>query len=69
MKNGNEARDLLGNSRQRSRTRPRIAIENPDLTKNQSDSRIRYRALWEKNQPITSLLPKEVMHSMITFAK
>ena len=45
MKNGNEARDLLGNSRQRSRTRPRIAIENPDLTKNQSDSRIRYRAL------------------------
>ena len=45
MKNGNEARDLLGNSRQRSRTRLRIAIENPDLTKNQSDSRIRYRAL------------------------
>ena len=69
MKNGNEARDLPGNSRQLSRTRPRIAIENPDLTKNQSDSRIRYRALWEKNQPITSLLPKEVMHSMITFAK
>ena len=69
MKNGNEARDLLGNSRQRSRTRPRIAIENPDLTKNQSDSRIRYRALWEKNQPITSLPLKEVMHSMIIFAK
>ena len=69
MKNGNEARDLLGNSRQRSRTRPRVTIEYPDLTKNQSDSRIRYRALWEKNQPITSLLPKEVMHSMITFAK
>ena len=69
MKNGNEARDLPGNSRQLSRTRPRIAIENPDLTKNQSDSRIRYRALWEKNQPITSLLPTEVMHSMITFAK
>ena len=45
MKNGNEARDLPGNSRQLSRTRPRIAIENPDLTKNQSDSRIRYRAL------------------------
>ena len=69
MKNGNEARDLPGNSRQLSRTRPWLAIENPDLTKNQSDSRIRYRALWEKNQPITSLLPKEVMHSMITFAK
>ena len=69
MKNGNEARDLLGNSRQRSCTRPRIAIENPDLTKNQSDSRIRYRALREKNQPITSLPPKEVMHSMTTFAK
>lgn len=69
MKNGNEARDLLGNSRERSRTRPRIAIENPDFTKNQSDSRIRYRALREKNQPITSLPPKEVMHSMITFAK
>ena len=52
MKNGNEARDLLGNSRQRSCTRPRIAIENPDLTKNQSDSRIRYRALWEKTNPL-----------------
>ena len=69
MKNGNEARDLLGNSRQRSRTRPRVTIEYPDLTKNQSDSRIRYGALWEKNQPITSLPTKEVMHSMITFAK
>ena len=69
MKNGNEARDLLGNSRQRSRTRLRIAIGNPDLTKNQSDCRILYRALREKNQPITSFPPKEVMHSMITFAK
>ena len=49
-KNGNECRDVLGNSRKRYRYVARgQRKENTDLEKNQSDCRIRYRAIWKKN--------------------
>ena len=46
MKNGNEGWDVLGDLRKRARGQ---RLENTERAKNQSDCRIRYRALWEKN--------------------
>ena len=48
MKNGNEIWDVLGDSRKRYRG-PWAEMENTDQVKNQSDCRIRYRALSKKN--------------------
>ena len=47
MKNGNEIWDVLGDSRKRYRG-PWAEMENTDQVKNQSDCRIRYRALSKK---------------------
>ena len=44
MKNGNESWDVLGDSRKGYRG-PWAEKENTDRVKNQSDCRIRYRAL------------------------
>ena len=48
MKNGNECWDVLGDSRKRY-CDPWAEIGNTDRVKNQSDCRIRYRALQKKN--------------------
>ena len=42
MKNGNEGWDVLGDLRKRARGQ---RLENTERAKNQSDCRIRYRAL------------------------
>ena len=47
MKNCNEAGDVVGDSYKRYRARGQ-RWEDPDRTKNQSERRIRYRALREK---------------------
>ena len=47
MKNYNENKDVLGNSRNRC---PWAGKENTNRVKNQSDYRIRYRALWKKKK-------------------
>ena len=47
MKNCNEAGDVVGDSCKRYRARGQ-GWEDPDRTKNQSERRIRYRALREK---------------------
>ena len=47
MKNCNETRDVLGDSRRRYRVRGQ-RWEDPDRTNNQSERRIRYRPLREK---------------------
>ena len=49
MKNGNESWDVLGDSRKRYHG-PWAEIGNTDRVKNQSDCRIRYRALLKKNK-------------------
>ena len=48
MKNGNKDKDALGDSRKRFNL-PLGREENSDRANNQSDCKIRYRALWEKN--------------------
>ena len=47
MKNCNETRDVVGDSRKRYRVRGQ-RWEDPDCTNNQSERRIRYRPLTEK---------------------
>ena len=49
MKNASEGRDVLGDSRKRYSARGQ-RYKNTDRAKNQSDCRIRYRALREKNK-------------------
>ena len=49
MKNCNENKDVLGNSRKPYRC-PWAEKENTNRVKNQSDYRIRYRALWKKKK-------------------
>ena len=49
MTNGNESRDVHGDSRKRYRCPwAEIGKYRIDRVKNQSDCRIRYRALWKK---------------------
>ena len=52
MKNCNENKDVLGNSRKPYRC-PWAEKENTNRVKNQSDYRIRYRALWKKKKKKT----------------
>ena len=47
-KNGNEGRDVLGDSGKRCRACGQ-GEEHPNRAKNQPDCKIRHRALWEKN--------------------
>ena len=48
MKNGNEARDVLGDSRKRYRARGHGDRKILDRVINQSDFMIRYRVHWKK---------------------
>ena len=57
MKNGNESRDVLGDSRKRYRC-PWAEIGNTDRVKNQSDCRIRYRPPEKKNNTLNNTVGK-----------
>ena len=69
MKNGTERGDVLSDSRKRYRGQRQ---EYTDRVKNQSDFRIRYRALWKKKPSFPEgcrIRRKNIGQNAVTFIK